>query len=242
MMEIIPAIDILDGKCVRLSQGDYFTNKVYADNPLEMAKMFESWGIKRLHLVDLDGARSKRIINYKVLERIASQTELIIDFGGGIKSDEDVKIAFESGAAMITGGTIAVKDEALFLSWLSKFTAEKIILGADHKKGKIAVSGWGEESDRQLSDFIDYYVNKGISKVVCTDIEKDGMLNGPSINVYMTLLAAHPDLYLVASGGVSSVDDLYELKEAGLPAAIVGKAIYEGKIIEKDLTNFLMKV
>jgi phosphoribosylformimino-5-aminoimidazole carboxamide ribotide isomerase len=239
-MELLPAIDILGGKCVRLSQGDYFKKKIYADDPLEMAKMFESWGLRRLHLVDLDGARSKRIVNYKIIERIARGTSLIIDFGGGLKSEDDLKIAFESGASMITGGTIAVKNESLFLSWLEKYGPEKIILGADHKKGKIAVAGWGEESKNELIQFISSYQLKGIKKVICTDIDKDGMLSGPSIGIYKDILAQFREIFLIASGGVSSADDLYELKEAGLSAAIIGKAIYEGRISEKDLIPFLI--
>lgn len=239
-MELLPAIDILGGKCVRLAQGDYLNKKVYADDPLEMAKMFEDWGLKRLHLVDLDGARSKRIINHKIIERIAAGTSLIIDFGGGLKSDEDVKIAFESGAKMITGGTIAVKKESLFLDWLEKYGSDRIILGADHKKGKIAVAGWGEESENELLHFLSSYHSKGIEKVICTDIEKDGMLAGPSILIYKDILSQFPEMFLIASGGVSGVDDLYELKEAGLSAAIIGKAIYEGKIKEKDLLPFLI--
>jgi phosphoribosylformimino-5-aminoimidazole carboxamide ribotide isomerase len=239
-MELLPAIDILGGKCVRLSQGDYNRKKVYADDPLEMAKRFESWGLRRLHLVDLDGARSEKIINYKIIERIALNTSLIIDFGGGLKSDEDLKIAFESGASMITGGTIAVKNESLFLSWLEKYGQERIILGADHKKGKIAVTGWGEESDNELNDFISSYHSAGIRNIICTDIDKDGMLCGPSINIYKEIISQFREIFLMASGGVSSVNDLYELKEAGLSAAIIGKAIYEGKIKEKDLLPFLI--
>ncbi len=240
MIEIIPAIDIIDGKCVRLSQGDYNQKKVYNENPVEVAKSFEDNGITRLHLVDLDGAKSHRIINYPVLEKIASQTNLIIDFGGGLKSDEDLQIAFNSGAKMITGGSIAVKNTEVFESWINKYGAEKIILGADVKDEKIAVSGWLESTDLGLFDFIESYTQKGISKVICTDISKDGMLLGSNVDLYSRMLQKHPDLYVIASGGVSTINDIKKLNDAGIPAVITGKAIYEGKITLKELQSFII--
>lgn len=235
MIEIIPAIDIIDGKCVRLSQGDYNEKKIYNENPVEVAKMFEGTGITRLHLVDLDGAKAKHIVNYNVLENITSQTSLIVDFGGGIQSDEDVDIAFSSGADMITGGSIAVKNRDMFLSWLNKYGNEKIILGADCKDRKIAVSGWQESTTLNIIDFIGSYVEKGIKKVVCTDISKDGMLQGPSLGLYEEILQAFPGLYLIASGGVGSFQDIIDLENTGMPAVIIGKAIYENKITLEEL-------
>jgi phosphoribosylformimino-5-aminoimidazole carboxamide ribotide isomerase len=238
-MDIIPAIDLIDAKCVRLSQGDYDRKTVYNENPLEVAKMFEDHGITRLHLVDLDGAKAHHIVNHKVLETLATKTKLIIDFGGGLKTDDDLRIAFECGAQMITGGSIAVKSPEVFESWISKFGASKIILGADVKDEKIAVTGWTEDTDLQLLPFLENYVNKGISKVICTDIAKDGMLQGASVELYKKVLTAFPSMYLVASGGVSNINDLEILAEAGLPAVIFGKAIYEGRIQLKDLEPFL---
>lgn len=239
MIELIPAIDIIDGKCVRLSQGDYNTKKVYGENPADMAKRFEDCGIKRLHVVDLDGAKAAHIVNYKTLESITSQTNLIVDFGGGLKTDEDLRIAFESGASMVTGGSIAVKNPTVFEGWIKKYGANKIILGADVKDKKIAVTGWLEDTELQLSDFLRDYTAKGITKVICTDIAKDGMLKGPSIELYKEILAAHPTLHLIASGGVSSMADIHALDEAGVPAVIFGKAIYEGKITFKELTSII---
>ncbi len=239
MIEIIPAIDIIEGKCVRLSQGDYAQKKVYNENPLEVAKEFESAGIRRLHLVDLDGAKAKHIVNYKVLESIATHTDLTIDFGGGLKSDEDLRIAFESGAKMVTGGSIAVKEPDTFLSWLDKFGAERIILGADVKEEKIAVGGWIESTTLDLLPFVKGFVERGIDKVICTDISKDGMLKGPSIDLYKRMLAEIPSLYLIASGGVSSMKDIEELNEANVPAVITGKAIYEGRIKMEEIASFL---
>lgn len=239
MIEIIPAIDIIDGKCVRLSQGDYAQKKVYNENPLEVAKAFEDVGVRRLHLVDLDGAKAQHIVNYKVLESIASNTNLTIDFGGGLKSDDDLRIAFESGASMVTGGSIAVKNPAVFLSWLEKFGAEKIILGADVKNEKIAVGGWIETTEIELLSFVKSFMEKGVDKVICTDISKDGMLKGPSIDLYRKMLGEMPDLYLIASGGVSSMQDIEQLAEADVPAVITGKAIYEGRIKMDDLARFL---
>ncbi|MBO5131727.1 MAG: 1-(5-phosphoribosyl)-5-[Paludibacteraceae bacterium] len=239
MIEIIPAIDIIDGKCVRLSQGDYEQKKVYNENPLEVAKMFESVGIKRLHLVDLDGAKAKHIVNYKVLERIATNTTLTIDFGGGLKSDDDLRIAFECGAKMVTGGSVAVKDRETFLSWIAKFGSDRIILGADVKDKKIAVGGWLETTNLDLFPFVEKYKEEGINKIICTDISKDGMLAGPSIELYKEILQKFPDLYLIASGGVSSMNDIEQLQEANVPAVITGKAIYEGKIKLNELSSFL---
>lgn len=239
MIEIIPAIDIIDGKCVRLSQGDYAQKKVYNENPLEVAKAFEDVGVRRLHLVDLDGAKAQHIVNYKVLENIAANTNLTIDFGGGLKSDDDLRIAFESGASMVTGGSIAVKNPEVFLSWLQKFGAEKIILGADVKNEKIAVGGWIETTEIELLPFVKSFMEKGVDKVICTDISKDGMLKGPSIDLYRKMLGEMPDLYLIASGGVSSMQDIEQLAEADVPAVITGKAIYEGRIKMDDLARFL---
>ncbi len=238
LIDIIPAIDIIDGKCVRLSQGDYEQKKVYNENPLEVAQMFQDHGIKRLHLVDLDGAKAGHIINYKVLETIASKTNLVIDFGGGLKTDDDLKVAFESGAQMITGGSIAVKNNAVFSKWIEKYGSDKIILGADVKDEMIAVSGWTETSELKLIPFVKDYISKGITKVICTDISKDGMLQGPATELYKKILAEFPDLYLVASGGLSSLNDIDQLIEAKVPAVITGKAIYEGKISLKQLEKY----
>lgn len=229
-MKIIPAIDIIDGKCVRLTQGDYAQKKVYNENPLEVAKMFEAAGVTNLHLVDLDGAKAKQIINYKVLETIASKTNLKIDFGGGLKSDEDLKIAFESGANQITGGTIAVKNPDLFLNWVARYGSEKIILGADVKDEKIAISGWQEESGIELFDFLKKYTEAGIEYVICTDISKDGLLQGTALGLYQKIMTQFPNIKLIASGGVVGIDELEKLQELGVHGAIIGKAIYEGKI------------
>lgn len=239
-MIIIPAIDIIEGKCVRLTKGDYNTKKVYNEDPLEVAKQFEDAGIEYLHLVDLDGAKASHIVNYKVLETIASKTNLQIDFGGGLKSDEDVRIAFESGAQQITGGSIAVKDPAIFEKWLKKYGSEKIILGADAKDERIATNGWLETSDLELLPFLKGYQEKGVVYVVCTDISKDGMLEGPSIQLYQKILRELPELKLVASGGVSSYFELAELKGVGCEAAIIGKAIYENRITLKQLEQFIL--
>ena len=239
MIELIPAIDIIDGKCVRLSQGDYNTQKVYNESPLEVAKEFEANGIHRLHVVDLDGAKSSHIVNYKVLDQLAGHTSLTIDFGGGIKTDEDLTIAFEYGAQMVTLGSIAVKNPDLFKSWLHKFGAEKIILGADVKDNRISVNGWKEESQQELLPFLDGYTQEGIRKVLCTDISRDGMLQGPSIDLYKQIMAQFPDMHLIASGGVSGLDDIIRLDEAGIPAVVFGKALYEGRITLKDLKRFM---
>ena len=240
MIEIIPAIDLIDGKCVRLSQGDYAQKTVYNENPLEVAKMFADAGINRLHLVDLDGAKAHHIVNHKVLEKITSGTGLVVDFGGGLKSDDDLRIAFECGASMVTGGSIAVKNQDVFSSWINRFGGEKIILGADVKDEKIAVGGWIETTDLDLMPFIKNYMQQGISKVICTDISKDGMLQGPAIGLYQKMLAEEPDMYLIASGGVSSMRDIELLHEALVPAVITGKAIYEGRITLKELSQFIV--
>ena len=239
MIELIPAIDIIDGKCVRLSQGDYGSKKIYNENPIEVAKEFEANGIRRLHVVDLDGAISHHVVNYRTLEQIATRTSLIIDFGGGVKSDEDLVLAFENGAQMITGGSMAVKNPELFCKWLEQYGSEKIILGADVKDRMIAVNGWKDESTKELFPFLQEYVHKGVQKVICTDIACDGMLQGPAIDLYKEMLTVHPDLYLIASGGVSCIDDIKALHEAGVPAVIFGKALYEGRITMKELYDLM---
>lgn len=239
-MRIIPAIDIIDGNCVRLSKGDYNTKKIYNENPLEVAKQFEAHGITHLHLVDLDGAKSKHIVNHKILEQIATKTALKVDFGGGLKTDEDLRIAFESGASQITGGSIAVKNPDTFKSWLSKFGSDKIILGADAHHRKIAISGWLEESDDDVVEFINAYQKEGVSYVICTDISKDGMLEGPSFDLYQEILASTPDLKLIASGGISTFDELPKLAEMGCEGTIIGKAIYENRISLKQLEDFIL--
>ncbi len=240
-MRLIPAIDLIDGKCVRLSKGDYTTKKIYNENPLEVAKKFEAHGIEYLHLVDLDGAKSKHIVNHKVLERIASQTNLKIDFGGGLKSDEDLHIAFESGADQITGGSIAVKDVHTFKSWLKRYGSDKIILGADAINEKIAVSGWMEESEEDLIPFIRNYQKEGVLYVICTDISKDGMLQGPSFDLYRKILEKIPKIKLIASGGISCFEELPKLAELGCEGTIIGKAIYEKRISLKQLEEFICK-
>ncbi|GAB5553106.1 MAG: 1-(5-phosphoribosyl)-5-[(5-phosphoribosylamino) methylideneamino]imidazole-4-carboxamide isomerase [Saprospiraceae bacterium] len=237
-MFIIPAIDLIDGKCVRLTQGDYAQKKVYNEDPLEVAQAFEDAGIQRLHLVDLDGAKAKRIINHKVLERIASKTNLQIDFGGGLKSDEDLHIAFESGAHQVTGGTIAVKQPEVFLRWLEQYTADRIILGADFKDGKIAVSGWQEASDRELFEFLKSYYEKGVRYTISTDVSKDGLLQGSAVDTYQEIREALPELQLIASGGVTQMDELIKLAEMDCYGAIIGKAIYEGNLTLKELEQF----
>ncbi len=234
-IELIPAIDIIEGKCVRLSQGDYDRRKEYNERPLEVAKRLQDAGIRRLHVVDLDGAASSHIVNYRSLEEIAGHTDLVIDFGGGLKSDDDLRIAFECGAAMVTGGSIAVKDAETFCRWLQVYGSERIILGADAKDKKVAVSGWKENSDLELLPFISSYVERGIDKVICTDISKDGMLQGPAVGLYQEIQEQHPSLHLIASGGVGSMDDIKRLEEAGVPAVIFGKALYEGRITMDEL-------
>lgn len=246
-MRIIPAIDIIDGKCVRLSKGDYNTKKVYNESPVEVAKQFEDAGIQYLHVVDLDGAKASHIVNYKVLEQIASKTNLKIDFGGGLKSDEDLHIAFESGANQITGGSIAVKNSSVFESWIQKYGSDKIILGADCNNEKIAVSGWLEESNLEVIPFIQNYQQKGIVFTICTDISKDGMLEGPSFDLYKRILtqtdnsrSIEKSLKLIASGGISTYDELPKLAELGCEGVIIGKAIYENRISLKQLENFII--
>jgi phosphoribosylformimino-5-aminoimidazole carboxamide ribotide isomerase len=236
-MRIIPAIDIINGKCVRLTKGDYATQKIYNENPLEVAKQFEDAGLKFLHLVDLDGAKSKHIVNHKILYQIASKTSLKVDFGGGLKSNEDLKIAFENGASQITGGSIAVQNKSLFLEWISIYGSDKIILGADCLERKIATQGWLENSTTDIIDFISDYEKSGIKKVICTDISKDGMLQGASIDLYKEIIDKCK-IELIASGGVSNLNDLIELKNIGCDGAIVGKAIYEGKISLLELSKF----
>ena len=237
-MRIIPAIDLINGQCVRLTKGDYSTKKVYNENPLEVAKMFEDAGIEHLHLVDLDGAKAQHIINHKILESIASKTNLKVDFGGGLKSDEDLKIAFDSGANQITGGSIAVKNPTQFLNWLETYGADKIILGADCLDQKIAIQGWQEESDKEVLGFVKEFVAEGISYVICTDIAKDGMLQGPSFDLYETILNTISPVKLIASGGISSFDELPKLSELGCEGVIIGKAIYEGNISLKQLETY----
>ena len=239
MIQIIPAIDIIDGKCVRLTQGDYSQVKQYYEHPLDVALMFEDYGIKRLHLVDLDGAREKRIINYKVLEQIASKTKLHIDFGGGLQSDKDLDIAFECGAKQITGGSIAVKDKELFGEWIKKYGSEKIILGADTKDKKIAVSGWQETSKIHIFDFLEEYIEKGIKYCISTDVAKDGMLEGPATDLYKEMKDRFATLQIIASGGVSGMEDIEKLNELNIYGVVVGKAIYEGRINLKDLKSFV---
>ncbi|WP_432410471.1 1-(5-phosphoribosyl)-5-[(5-phosphoribosylamino)methylideneamino]imidazole-4-carboxamide isomerase [Rasiella sp. SM2506] len=248
-MRIIPAIDIIDGKCVRLSKGNYSTKKIYNEHPLEMAKQFEAHGIQYLHLVDLDGAKSKHIVNHKVLEQIASKTSLTIDFGGGLKTDEDLRVAFESGASQITGGSIAVKDQETFKSWIQKYGSGKIILGADALAEKIAVSGWQEESDQELIPFIQGYQKVGIQYVICTDISKDGMLQGPAFDLYKKILEncreqtqSGVEIKLIASGGISTFDELPKLAEIGCEGTIIGKAIYENRISLKQLEKYITNV
>ena len=234
-MFIIPAIDIIDGKCVRLTHGDYDQKKIYNENPVEVAKEFEGAGIERLHLVDLDGAKAKHIVNWKVLERIANQTNLTIDFGGGIKTDKDAEIAFNSGAMQITGGSIAVKDPETFEGWLDKYGSDKIILGADCRNEQIAISGWQETTNLNLFDFLKGYIAKGVKYVICTDIAKDGALEGTSVDLYKKIRSEFPDLHLIASGGVTDMSDVEALTEINCYGAIIGKAIYEGNIKLNEL-------
>ena len=241
-MELIPAIDLIEGKCVRLTQGDYSTRKVYNEDPLEVALQFESVGIERLHVVDLDGAKAGHIVNYNVLERLASRTRLIIDFGGGLKSDEDLRIAFDCGAQMITGGSIAVKNPERFLTWLEKYGGERVILGADAKDKKIAVSGWEEGTNLDLIPFVKDYREKGVQKIICTDIGRDGMLQGPAIDLYKEIKEEVEWLYVIASGGVSSMADIERLDESGIPAVIFGKAIYEGRIRMSEIEKYVLKI
>ena len=240
-MRIIPAIDIIEGKCVRLTKGDYNTKIIYNENPLEVALAFEDAGIEYLHVVDLDGAKASHIVNYKILDQIASKTSLQIDFGGGLKSDEDLRIAFESGANQITGGSIAVKNATVFESWISKFGADKIILGADCNNEKIALSGWQEESNLNVIPFIKQYQSKGIEYVICTDISKDGMLQGPSFDLYERILMRASEIKLIASGGISTFHEIPQLADLGCEGVIIGKAIYENRISLKQLENYIIQ-
>ena len=234
-MKIIPAIDIIDGKCVRLTQGDYAQKTLYNENPLEVAQQFESAGIQYLHLVDLDGAKQKKIVNHQVLQTIAKNTKLKIDFGGGVQSDNDLKLAFDCGAAQITAGSVAIKKPLLVEKWLQKYGSEKIILGADVREGKVAISGWQETTEISVASFIQSYLQRGIKYAICTDVSKDGMLAGASIDLYKRLRQALPHAQLIASGGVSNLQDLIDLKNIGMAGAIIGKAIYEGKITLEEL-------
>jgi phosphoribosylformimino-5-aminoimidazole carboxamide ribotide isomerase len=234
-IELIPAIDIIDGQCVRLTKGDYQQKTVYRDSPAEVAKEFEALGFKRLHVVDLDGAKSKHIVNEAVLKAITSQTNLIVDFGGGIKTDEDIEKAFDAGAAMVTVGSIAVTQPDLFMGWLEKYGAERMILGADVRHGKISINGWKEDSTEDLLPFLKKYIDAGVSNVLCTEISKDGTLTGPAINLYKQVMDTYPGLHLIASGGVSSKEDIEALDAAGIPAVVFGKAIYEGRIDLREL-------
>ena len=239
MIELIPAIDLIGGKCVRLTKGDYDTQKVYNEDPVAVAREFEEDGFKRLHVVDLDGARSKHVVNHKVLERMAQATNLIIDFGGGIKTDEDIRIATENGAQMVTVGSVAVTQPELFLGWLQQLGSERIILGADVKNGRISINGWKEDSSDELIPFLDKYIQRGVQKVLCTEISKDGTLQGPATALYREIMTQFPQCHLIASGGVSSMNDLKELDQAGIPAVVFGKAIYEGRIALKDLALWM---
>ncbi len=235
MIEPIPAIDIVGRKCVRLAQGDYSASKIYSDDPLKIAKEFERAGIKRLHVVDLDGAKNKHIVNVDILKTITSETNLKVDFGGGIKTDEDIRIAFDCGVAMVTVGSVAVTDRSLFERWLEEYGPERIILGADVRDGKVSVNGWKEDTDNDLVPFLEYYVSKGVKNVLCTDISKDGMLSGPAFDLYSKVMHVFPEINLIASGGISSVDDIRELDRLGVPSVVFGKAYYEGKITLDDL-------
>jgi phosphoribosylformimino-5-aminoimidazole carboxamide ribotide isomerase len=239
MIRIIPAIDVIGGKCVRLSQGAYDSKKVYHENPLDVAKMFEDQGIRYLHLVDLDGAKAKHVVNLKVLQEIASKTKLTVDFGGGIKSDNDIRSVFEAGAAQVTVGSLAVSNPEKMDQWLQEYGSSKIILGADVKDGRIAISGWQTVSSSTLSEFIAGYAEKGIQYIVCTDISKDGMLQGSSIDLYIALRGEFPALKFIASGGVSHVPEISRLNDIGMDGAIIGKAIYEGNISLNDLKAFI---
>ncbi len=238
MIELIPAIDLIDGKCVRLTQGDYGTRKVYNEDPVAVAREFEEYGFRRLHVVDLDGARSKHVVNHDVLRRITTATSLTVDFGGGIKSHEDLNIAFDNGASLVTLGSVAVSHPELFIEWLERYGADRIILGADAKDGNIAINGWLEGSTCELLPFLQDYLQKGVRHVLCTDISRDGMLQGPSTALYASIMQALPECRLIASGGVSRMDDIRALNDAGIPAVVFGKAIYEGRISLQELAEW----
>jgi phosphoribosylformimino-5-aminoimidazole carboxamide ribotide isomerase len=239
MIELIPAIDIINGQCVRLTKGDYDQKTVYRDSPAEVAQEFESLGFKRLHVVDLDGAKSKHIVNTDVLRQIVLRTHLCVDFGGGIKTDDDIETAFANGAEMVTVGSIAVTNPDLFISWLQIYGADRLILGADVRNGKISINGWKEDSTEDLLPFLKKYIDAGVKNVLCTEISKDGTLQGPAIDLYKRVMQEYPDLHLIASGGVSSIDDIRALDAAGIPAVVFGKAIYEGKIDLHELINVI---
>jgi phosphoribosylformimino-5-aminoimidazole carboxamide ribotide isomerase len=238
MIELIPAIDIINGQCVRLTKGNYNQKTIYRDSPVEVAKEFEEIGFRRLHMVDLDGAKSKHIVNSQVLRHVTERTHLTVDFGGGIKTDEDIKKAFDSGASMVTVGSIAVTNPELFMGWLEKYGADRMILGADVRDRKISINGWKEDSTEDLLPFLRKYIDAGVKNVLCTDISKDGTLTGPAVNLYQEVMSAYPQLHLIASGGVSNIDDIKALEAAGIPAVVFGKAIYEGKINLNELWDW----
>lgn len=235
-MELIPAIDIIDGKCVRLTKGDYDTKKEYGA-PVSMAKEFEALGFKRLHVVDLDGARSKHVVNIATLKKITQETGLIVDFGGGVKTDEDLEKAFEAGASMVTAGSIAITEPETYLRWLDNYGADRLILGADVRNGRVSINGWKEDSDTLLTNYLEQYMSAGTRNVLCTEISRDGMLQGPAIDLYRDIMSAYPDCHLIASGGVSCIEDIVALEQAGIPAVVFGKAIYEGRIDLKELVK-----
>lgn len=239
MIELIPAIDLIEGKCVRLTKGDYDQKTIYNDNPVEVARQFEQLGFKRLHVVDLDGAKSRHIVNDHVLRAITSETSLTVDFGGGIKTQADIEKAFDAGAAMVTVGSIAVTKPELFIAWMEQFGAERMILGADVRNGMVSINGWKEDSAQELLPFLRFYVEQGVRNVLCTEISKDGTLQGPATELYQQVMAAYPQLHLIASGGVSSTEDIYALDRAGIPAVVFGKAFYEGRIDVQQLLNGL---
>ncbi len=241
MIELIPAIDLIDGKCVRLTKGDYQTKKVYADDPVAQAKLFEQMGFRRLHLVDLDGAKSRHIVNDGVLRRITRETSLVVDFGGGVRSDEDIEKAFDAGATMTTVGSIAAMQPDMFLRWMETYGADRLILGADVRDGMISINGWQEESRQRLADFLARYIKAGMRHVLCTDIGRDGMLEGPATGLYREVMQAHPTCYLIASGGVSCIEDILDLQKAGIPAVVFGKAIYEGRIDPTPLIDTIQR-
>lgn len=241
MIEIIPAIDVIDGKCVRLTKGDYAQKKVYNDSPLEVAKMFEAKGIRRLHLVDLDGAKSKHVVNDRILKDICRETSLIVDFGGGIKTEEDLEKVFDAGAAMATAGSIAATNRETVYGWIDRYGADRLILGADVHDQKISINGWQEDCNIDLMPFLQDYIGRGIRNVLCTDISKDGMLQGPNIELYRSIMKAFPECHLIASGGISCNEDIKALDEAGIPAVVFGKAFYEGRIEIKTLSPLSLK-
>lgn len=238
MIELIPAIDIIEGRCVRLSQGDYDTKKVYGD-PVDMARMFEDYGLRRLHVVDLDGAKSKHVVNIETLRAITRATKLTVDFGGGVKTDDDLQKVFDAGASLATAGSIAISQPELYLEWLKRYGAEHLVLGADVREGKVSINGWLEDSDVCLTDYLERYMAAGTRNVLCTEISRDGMLAGPALPLYKDIMQRYPDCHLIASGGVSSIDDLRELEANGIPAVVFGKAIYEGRIDLKALSEFI---